>query len=101
MLWQTTHYPYQALHSLTPQSRLYTHFTPASPSLPPLHGFVHGELTPALLAPQATTRRDFFAASSLMRQQFRVSTMLLTLVVFFASFDRGLHGSRRCIGENR
>ena len=80
-----------------PRSRLSTHFTPASSSFPPLPGFVHGELAPALGAPQATTRRDFGAASSLMCQHVRVNALLLTLVVFFANFDRGSHGSRRSV----
>ena len=35
LLWQTPHHPYQALHSLTPQSRLFTQLTSASSSLPP------------------------------------------------------------------
>ena len=86
LLWQTTHHPYQALHSLTPQSRTSTHFTPALSSLSPLPGLVHGELTPALRAPQATTRRDFAAASSLMSQNDRVVALLLPVVISSCSF---------------
>ena len=67
------------LYSLPPQSRISTHFTPALSSLPPLPGFVHDELTPALRAPQATTRRDVGAASSLMSQTIRVNALLVTL----------------------
>ena len=79
-----------ALHSLTPQTRLSTHFTPASSSLPPLPGYVHGELTVSpplsLRASQATTRRYFGAPSSLMSQHDRVNTLLLPLVVSYCSY---------------
>ena len=56
-----------ALQSLTPKagSPPTSQITPTSSSLPPLHGVVHGELTPALRAPQFTTRRNFGAAGPL------------------------------------
>ena len=70
--------PSMHLQSLTPQTRLSTHFTLASSSLPRCLDVVHGELTPALRPPQATTRRDFGAASSLMSQNDRRNALLLT-----------------------
>ena len=89
LLWQTHHHPQQALQSLTPQSRLSTHFTLASSSLPPLPGVVHGELDPPLCArhrPLGTTRRDFGAASSPMSQHDRGYALLLTLVALSCLF---------------
>ena len=47
--WQTPHHPYQALHSLALQSRLSTHYTPASSSLPPLQP-IHTANSPPLCA---------------------------------------------------
>ena len=74
------------LHYLPPQSRLFTQLTPASSSLPPLEPHPYGELTPALRAPQATTRRDFGAAAPLRSQHDGVNALLLPLVVSYRSY---------------
>ena len=61
----TPHAPKQALDPLH-TSRI------QPPSVAWIRARCHGELTPALRTPQATTKRDFGAAGSLMRQNDRV-----------------------------
>ena len=89
----TPHAPKQALDPLH-TSRI------QPPSVAWIRARCHGELTPALRAPQATTKRDFGAAGSLMRQNDRVVALLLPLVVSYRSYLPRL-ARFASIGENR
>ena len=91
-LAQTPHHPlhpFPALHSLTPQSRLFTQLTPASSSLTPLEPHPYGANSSPLCAcaTEATTRRDLCGAAGPLRSQNDgVNALLLPLVISHRSY---------------